>query len=146
MKSIKKLFLFLNFFKLLNLLNSSYGFKHRQIINLLFLLNEAQNSVVVFQFDLRENFLHKFLQETLKRSFSLIYLFWSQQLHKQKIFEFDEFCIVLTTKVVVTFYLRLRNEFQPFPTKPQAFNWLTCWISQAWCLAGNGWNSFLNFR
>ena len=28
-------------------------------------------------------------------------------------------------KVVVTFYLRLRNEFQPFPAKNQAYNWLT---------------------
>ena len=52
------------------------------------------------------------------------------------------------TKVVVTFYLRLRNEFQPFPAKKKASNWLTCWVShsEAWYLAGNGWNSFLNPR
>ena len=30
-----------------------------------------------------------------------------------------------TTKVVVTFCLRLRNKFQSFPTKNQASDWLT---------------------
>ena len=35
------------------------------------------------------------------------------------------------TKVVVTFYLRLRNEFHSFPTKNQASNWMTCWVSQS---------------
>ena len=30
-------------------------------------------------------------------------------------------------KVVVTLYLRLRNEFQPCHAKNQASNWLTCW-------------------
>ena len=52
------------------------------------------------------------------------------------------------TKVVVTFYLRLRNEFQPFSAKNYASDWLTCWVSksEAWFLAGNGWNSFLNLR
>ena len=29
------------------------------------------------------------------------------------------------TKVVDNFYLRLRNEFQPFPAKNQAIDWLT---------------------
>ena len=29
-------------------------------------------------------------------------------------------------KVVVTFYLRLRNEFQQFPAKNQDYDWLTC--------------------
>ena len=33
-------------------------------------------------------------------------------------------------KVVVTFCLRLRNRFQPFPSKNQASNWLTYWVSQ----------------
>ena len=33
------------------------------------------------------------------------------------------------TKVVDNFYLRLRNEFQPFPAKNQAIDWLT--INQA---------------
>ena len=32
-------------------------------------------------------------------------------------------------KVVVTFYLRLRNEFQPFPAKNQASYRLTYWDS-----------------
>ena len=42
-------------------------------------------------------------------------------------------------KVVVTFYLRLRNEFQPFPAKNQASDWLTQQFNQleAWFLAGN---------
>ena len=35
-----------------------------------------------------------------------------------------------TTKVVVTFYLRLRNKFQPFPAKNQASNWLTQQFNQ----------------
>ena len=44
-------------------------------------------------------------------------------------------------KVVVTFYQRLRNEFQPS-------DWLTQQVNQleAWCLAGNGWNWFLYLR
>ena len=52
------------------------------------------------------------------------------------------------TKVVVTFYLRLRNEFQQFSAKNHASDWLTCWVSksEAWFLTGNGWNSFLNLR
>jgi len=43
------------------------------------------------------------------------------------------------TKVVVTFYLRLRNLF---PAKNKASYWLTCCDSQseAWFLAWNGWN------
>ena len=50
--------------------------------------------------------------------------------------KFDEMCsthlffylsrnLLLLLKVVVTFYLRLRNEFQPFPAKNQASDWLT---------------------
>ena len=40
-------------------------------------------------------------------------------------------------KVVVTFYLRLRNEFQPFPAKNQASDWLTQWLNQleVWFMA-----------
>ena len=55
---------------------------------------------------------------------------------------------LLLVKVVVTFYLRLRNEFQLFSAKNQASDWLICWISQseAWFLAGNGWNSFHDLR
>ena len=51
-------------------------------------------------------------------------------------------------KVVVTFYLRLRNEFQPFPAKNQASDWLTQHVNglEAWFLAENGQNSFLNLR
>ena len=60
---------------------------------------------------------------------------------------------VKSAKVVVTFYLRLKNEFQPFPAKTQASNWLTCLVmvsqSKAWFLgflAGNGWNSYHNMK
>ena len=35
-----------------------------------------------------------------------------------------------TPKVVVTLYLRLRNEFQPFPAKCQASDWLTQHVNQ----------------
>ena len=54
----------------------------------------------------------------------------------------------VSTKIVVTFFLRLRNEFQPFPAKNQIFDWLTQQVNQseAWFLAENGWNSFLNLR
>ena len=54
----------------------------------------------------------------------------------------------VSTKIVVTFFLRLRNEFQPFPAKNQVFDWLTQQVNQseAWFLAENGWNSFLNLR
>ena len=38
---------------------------------------------------------------------------------------------VILTKVVFTFYLRLRNEFQPFPTKNSASNWLTQQVNQS---------------
>ena len=48
---------------------------------------------------------------------------------------------LLLVKVVVTFYLRLRNEFLPFLAKNQASDWLN---QQAFFLAGNGCNSFLN--
>ena len=34
---------------------------------------------------------------------------------------------ISVTKVVVTFYLKLRNDFQPFSAKNQASNWLTWW-------------------
>ena len=57
---------------------------------------------------------------------------------------------LLLVKVVVTFYLRSRNEFQPFPAKnqAQASDWPTQQVNQseAWFLAGNSWNSFLNLR
>ena len=32
---------------------------------------------------------------------------------------------IQAARVVVTFYLRLRNELQPYPTKNQASDWLT---------------------
>ena len=32
---------------------------------------------------------------------------------------------IQVARVVVTFYLRLRNEFQPFPAKNQASDWRT---------------------
>ena len=32
---------------------------------------------------------------------------------------------IQAARVVVTFYLRLRNEFKPYPTKNQASDWLT---------------------
>ena len=35
------------------------------------------------------------------------------------------------TKGVVSFYLKLKNEFQAFPTKYQASSWLTCWVGSA---------------
>ena len=35
------------------------------------------------------------------------------------------FLLTNTSKVVVTFYLKLRNELQPFPAKKQASHWLT---------------------
>ena len=48
------------------------------------------------------------------------------------------------TKVVDNFYLRLRNEFQPFPAKNQAIDWLTkpsrSTNYRPGILAGNGWN------
>ena len=55
---------------------------------------------------------------------------------------------LLLVKVVVTFYLRSRNEFQPFPAKNQASDWLTQQINKSEVLffAGNSWNSFLNLR
>ena len=58
------------------------------------------------------------------------------------------FLLTNISKVVVTFYLRLRNELQPFPAKNQASYWLTYWVShsEAWFLIENGWNSFLNLR
>ena len=34
---------------------------------------------------------------------------------------------ISVTKVVVTFYLKLRNDFQPFSAENQASNWLTWW-------------------
>ena len=37
----------------------------------------------------------------------------------------------ISTKVVVTFYLKLRNELQPLPAKNQASNWLTSLVSQS---------------
>ena len=53
------------------------------------------------------------------------------------------------TKVLVTFYLRLRNEFQPFFTRNQAYDWLkpSC-STNKWpgFWRRNGWNSFLNLR
>ena len=53
-----------------------------------------------------------------------------------------------STKVVVTFYLRLRNEFQPCFAKNEASDWLTQQVNQfeACFLAVNGWNLYLNFR
>ena len=53
---------------------------------------------------------------------------------------------LLLVKVVITLDLRSRNEFQPFTAKNQASDWLTQQVdqSEAWILAGNGWNSFLN--
>ena len=55
---------------------------------------------------------------------------------------------VCLPKVEVTFYLRLRNEFQIFLAKNQASDWLTQQVNQleAWFLAGNYPNSFLNLR
>ena len=52
---------------------------------------------------------------------------------------------LLLVKVVITFYLRSRNEFQPFTAKNQASDWLTQQVDQleAWVLAGN---SFLDLR
>ena len=52
------------------------------------------------------------------------------------------------TKVVVTFYLRLRNNFQPFPANNQPSDWLTLQVNQleAWFLAEIGWISFLYLR
>ena len=52
------------------------------------------------------------------------------------------------SKVEVTFYLWLRNEFKPFPTKKQAFDWLIHQFNQleAWFFAGNSWNSFIYLR
>ena len=52
-------------------------------------------------------------------------------------------------KVVVTFYLKLRNEFQPVFAKNEASDWLTQQQAnqlEAWFLAKNDWNSFLNLR
>ena len=51
-------------------------------------------------------------------------------------------------KVVVTYYLRLRNEFLPFPAKNQVSEWLTQQANQleAWFLAENLRNSFLYLR
>ena len=50
---------------------------------------------------------------------------------------FEQFFRNTSKVVVVTFYLRSRNEFKPFPAKTQAFYWLTRWVSQseAWFLA-----------
>ena len=54
--------------------------------------------------------------------------------------------LLLLVKVVIAFYLRSRNEFQSFTVKNQASDWLTQQVkqSEAWFLAGNAWNSFLN--
>ena len=55
---------------------------------------------------------------------------------------------LLLVKVVVTFYLRSRNEFQPFPAKNQASDWLIQQANklEAWVLERKGWNSFLYLR
>ena len=41
-------------------------------------------------------------------------------------------------KVVVTFYLKMRNEFRPFPTKGQASDWMNLQVKQleAWLSGG----------
>ena len=54
----------------------------------------------------------------------------------------------LFRKRKASFYLRLRNEFQPFSAQNQASDWVTKQVNElnAWFLARNGWNSFLNLR
>ena len=60
-------------------------------------------------------------------------------------YDFYQQCYI---KVVVTIYLRLRNEYQPFSAQNQASDWVTKQVNElnAWFLARNGWNSFLNLR
>ena len=57
------------------------------------------------------------------KSFSTV-RYWLEEVYRWFTVRKDQ--KVKSTKVVVTFYLRLKNEFQPFPAKNQASDWLTC--------------------
>ena len=50
------------------------------------------------------------------------------------------------TKGVVSFYLKLKNEFQAFPTKNLASNWLTSWLGQPirGLVSGDKWLEFIS--
>ena len=56
------------------------------------------------------------------------------------------YMVYYCAKGVVSFYLKLKNEFQAFPTKNLASNWLTCWLGQPirGLVFGDKWLEFIS--
>ena len=113
------------------------------------LANSIELKNLLYQFTI--NWLHKYLSllhwNDKKLLFSQFYRYYMCVLKiENMIFSLIFFPTTWCTKGVVTFYLRLKIEFQAFPTKNLASNWLTCWLGQPirGMVFGDEWLEFIS--